>query len=468
MITNTNSHEQSPPRELVKKPETTPKLSISSLAVIILSTLLLRVAGRVSFIILTFYLGEHFESAFLVTLVLESYYLTELFLSPIIGSLSDRFGRRPFLVFGPLPAAIAVFGFFTISRIYPSPNADQFNLHLLILLGVILVGRLLEGATTGMNVPGTLGYFTDVTIGSEKLRAKVNTAFEVVTVAGLALAIPLGGAISKMAGTTGFLIVLALYLTIVAVSFFGIKESHHIGEQQTASHPSIWEGFAMIRHRRIFTFIPAWFAVNALIGALPNQILLIMTYPEPAASARHPGQLFYGGFDRMASTMWVGLFALFFLIGMGLWMFIVPRMRRSTVMYIGLSGLALLIASLSIVNSLSGTMESLPAGTLPFAISMLVLAVVGLLLLAGFTPVALSQMNAIAESMPGKRGAVMGLYSVVLGIGQALGQGIGSIFVDWQGFYGLMTFSALMLIVSLISVTYMRVHKDDLLATAAH
>jgi cyanate permease len=60
----------------------------------------------------------------------------------------------------------------------------------------------------------------------------------------------------------------------------------------------------------------------------------------------------------------------------------------------------------------------------------------------------------------------MGLYSVVLGLGQALGQGIGSWFVDSMGFYGLMLFSSMMFVVSLISVLYMRMHRDDLLHTA--
>src|SRR5581483_1950430 len=281
--------------------------------------------------------------------------------------------------------------------------------------------------------------------------------------AGMALAIPVAGCISDLIGTGGFLIVLVLYLLTTLLMLFGVKESIRRHERCATSHGSLLKSFTLIRHRRIFTFIPAWFAVNALVGALPNQILLIMTYPNPAADLRHPGQLLYGGFSKSEATLWVGALALFFLLGMVVWMFIVPRMRRSTVMCIGLGGLVITIIALTILNGLAENRQSLPVGAMPTLIGMLGVAMLGLFLLSAFTPVALSQMSAIAETIPGKRGAVMGLYSVVLGLGQALGQGIGSCFVDGMGFYGLMLFSSIMLVVSLLSVLYMRSHGDDLL-----
>src|SRR5579884_1374618 len=58
----------------------------------VVSTLLLRVASRVSFVLLSFYLGEHFTSATVVAMILEAFYITELALSPFVGSLSDRLG----------------------------------------------------------------------------------------------------------------------------------------------------------------------------------------------------------------------------------------------------------------------------------------------------------------------------------------------------------------------------------------
>jgi MFS family permease len=56
----------------------------------------------------------------------------------------------------------------------------------------------------------------------------------------------------------------------------------------------------------------------------------------------------------------------------------------------------------------------------------------------------------------------MGLYSVVLAVGQLVGAFLGGLFVDQSGFYGLMGFSVVMGLMSLGSVLYMRFHGHDL------
>jgi predicted MFS family arabinose efflux permease len=84
--------------------------------------------------------------------------------------------------------------------------------------------------------------------------------------------------------------------------------------------------------------------------------------------------------------------------------------------------------------------------------------------LSGFTPASLTLMAAISELLPGKRGAVMGLYSVVMGVGQLIGASLGGLCVDLGGFYGLMGFSVVMGLISLGSVLYMRINGHDLIA----
>ncbi len=211
------------------------------------------------------------------------------------------------------------------------------------------------------------------------------------------------------------------------------------------------------------TFLPAWLSINTLVGAWITLIILMLTYSNPAADQRFPGQLLYGGFSKELATMLVGGFGLLFLIGMGLWMFVLPRLRRTTVMLIGLLGLFLCVAALIFMNGLADNPAALTSGDTVIVLALLPWIVVGVLLLSGFTPAALTQLGALSETLPGKRGAVMGLYSVVLGIGQLLGACIGGMFVDLDGFYGLMIFSLLLGLLSLGSVLYMRAHGQDLL-----
>lgn len=441
-------------------------VSRRSLAATIASTLFIRAASRISFVILSFYLGAHFASATIVVMVLETFYLSELFFAPLVGSLSDRLGRKPFLLLAPILACLASCCLLVASRLFPHPGATGIHLRLVLLLLMVLAGRLLEGAASGMNVPATLGYITDATVGSDRLRARVVTAFEIVTVGGLVLAIPLGGKISSALDTWGFLVVMAIYVLTLLIILLGVDEciERQIPRGRHRPGRSFLEGLAVIRHKRIYTFLPAWFSVNALVGAWTALITIMLSYPNPAADERQPGQLLYGGFSRMSASLWVGLFALLFLLGMGLWILLLPRLRRTTVMLIGLGGLALAIIALTVINSQGNNPRSISTMDLPLIVAMLLLTALGVLLLSGFTPVSLTQMGALAEWLPGQRGAVMGLYSVVLAIGQLLGATIGGFFVDLYGFYGLMIFSVLMGVLSLCSVLYVRSHGHDLIA----
>jgi MFS family permease len=145
--TSSQVHDQE--REVSKRrlpPEANRSGGRGSILAAILSTLLLRIASRTSFVLLGFYLGEHFTSATVVALVLEAFYITELILAPIVGSLSDRVGRKPFLLSAPLVGSVAALCLTGAALLFPHPQATPFDARLVVLLMIVLVGRLLEGA----------------------------------------------------------------------------------------------------------------------------------------------------------------------------------------------------------------------------------------------------------------------------------------------------------------------------------
>lgn len=456
------------------KNETTQKQRLStadesvdrrSIVVAISSTLLLRIANRISFVLLGFYLGAHFASVTVVALILESYYISELLLAPLSGGLSDRLGRKPLLIAAPLLGACSSCFLFLSVSLFAHPNATVFDTRLLLLLLLILIGRLFEGATTALNTPACLGYIADATVGSEKLRAKVMTGFEISTVGAIALAIPFGGKVSSVLGIWGFCIVIVLHLINAAIIIKYVKENiQHTLQKKESSNSSLFESFGMLRDQRIRTFLPAWLCINTLIGAWMTLIILLLTYPAREAALRHPGQLFYGGSSKELATLLLGGFGLLCLVGLGIWMLMISRMRRTTAMLIGLLGLAICIAALTLLNSLPGKLGDMLGGSniLFYALAPFVLG--GVLLLSGFLPASLVQLGALSETQPGKRGVVMGLYSVVLGIGQVLGASIGGLSADLGGFYGLMIFSTVLGLVALGGVLLMRIRGDDLIS----
>jgi MFS family permease len=433
-----------------------------SICISIFSTLLLRATSRISFVLLSFYLGAHFSSATMVALVLESFYVTELLLAPVAGSLSDRLGRKPFLLMAPICGAVAALCLLLSTWVYPHPDFAHVHAQLLVLLALILCGRLLEGATTALNTPTSLSYITDSTVGFAKLRTRVMTAFEVVTVGGIALAIPLGGQLSKWFGNGGFLVVIGLHIFNTFLIAFCLKEGSYRVRQANRGN-SLTESIKILRDKYIFTFLPAWLSINTLVGAWMTLIVIMLTYPNPAADLRHPHQLLYGGFSKDAATLSFGCFSLFFLLGMGLWIQVVTRFRRTTIMLIGLAGLVLCIVSLTLINGLGEDFSTLSQKSHLVLFLLLFFLLLGSLLLSGFTPAALNQLAFISERIQGKRGAVMGLYSVALGIGQLIGASLGGVCIDIGGFYGLMAFSTILGVCSLCSVLYMRFYRHDLL-----
>ncbi len=470
------------------------QVGMVSIVASIISTLLIRVAARTSFVILSFYVGKESESAALVVVVIEAFYVSELLLAPLIGVLSDRHGRKRYMLYAPVAGASAATMLAITAFFFPKPNLGaSFSLELVAILLLVLVGRLLEGVSAALNAPSNLGYLTDSTVGDDKLRVRVMTAYEIVTVAGIALAIPFGGQVWNLFGRGGFFVAVAIYGLCLLVISVWMKESL-TRSAESQHHGSINEYREILTNKRIFTFVPAWLAIMALIGAWLTLSLIILSYPtsqcrispekasenirsavsifradyciiEPGkvdADVRFPNQLLHGGFTPTEASSLVGIYGVLFIAGMALWTFIVPRMRRTTVMLIGLVGLILSCGGLFFINNLGNNPMTLSADMATRIWFLAPLVIVGVLIMSGFTPAALTHLAAISETLPGKRGAVMGLYSVLLGVGQLVGVFIGGIFVDWDGFNGLMIYSVILGVISLASVLYMRSHRHDI------
>ena len=444
------------------------QVGIRSIVASLFSTFLIRLASRGSFVILGFYLGEHFDSATVVAIVIEAFYVSELLMAPVVGVWSDRKGRKPFMLLAPLVGGVAALILMGAAFIFPAPKADVFDFELVALLLIILAGRLLEGLATALNAPSNLGYVTDATVGNEQLRVRVMTGYQVATVAGIALGIPFGGFIWKTLnlGRAGFLAVVIVYAACFALIYFFMKES--LQRVHSAENHGTWaESKAVLREKRIFTFVPAWLSVNALLGAWIGLVLIVLTYPavgtDPKGNAdlRFPGQLLYGGFDKGAASLIVGGYGLLFIGGMGLWSVVLTRFRRTTTMLAATAGTLVACVILTIINSLGDNPGTLPTSNYPIIIGLLVIAVIAIIIQSGFTPAALTHLAAISETLPGKRGAVMGLYSVLLGVGQLIGIWLGGVVVDLGGFYGLMIYSVILCLISASSVWYMRSHNHD-------
>jgi predicted MFS family arabinose efflux permease len=80
----------------------------------------------------------------------------------------------------------------------------------------------------------------------------------------------------------------------------------------------------------------------------------------------------------------------------------------------------------------------------------------GLFLLAAATPAALGLLADMSESFPADRGAVMGLYSVFLGLGQIVGAFIGAAAAELWAFDGILVATLALLAVALLPLSRLR------------
>jgi MFS family permease len=122
------------------------------------------------------------------------------------------------------------------------------------------------------------------------------------------------------------------------------------------------------------------------------------------------------------------------------WGFLVGRLAVRPVLAAALAGAALASAALIGINH-DGPLVLLGP-----------LVVVGMFLEAGFAPAALTYLADTSADFVADRGLVMGVYSVVLGVGYLAGNLLGGVFAQWAAFDGLALLTILLAAVGLASV----------------
>ena len=80
------------------------------------------------------------------------------------------------------------------------------------------------------------------------------------------------------------------------------------------------------------------------------------------------------------------------------------------------------------------------------------LVMLGVFVESGFTPAALAYLAEIAEERAEDRGSVMGVYSVLLSVGQLLGGALAAPFAERLGVNGLIILTGLLCLVALFTV----------------
>ena len=469
--------EQSKQEDLPASQPVPPSHPTRSIVGAIGSYFIIRIAARASYgIVSTYFARKITGSATVAAIVITVFFISELGLAPIIGNLSDRYGRRPFLILSPI-CGIAASGIFGLITLLPVADTQMTGPVRVGLVLVFAAGRLLEGISAACIAPAGLGFLTDVSGDSEERRVRVMTAFEVTTVLGVVVGIPIGNLLYGTVGVHGFFGVLAVYLSTVFILSTTVVESRNPTHTPAESmhgglgRDAIAVYRRLLKRSRLLAFVPAWLAVNAILAAFLGLMQFLFSLPTAAqgtleakqtdADVRFPHQLLVGGFSQGTIATLLGIFGATLILGMVIWTFILPRMRRPVAMRLALGGFLAICVLLGITNQLGENPQTL--STRAHHLLWLILPLIGLCVIvaSGFAPAALTHLAALSEEVPDERGAIMGLYSLLLGGGQLLGTWIGGIFADIAGFNGLLVFSLLLTGLAFWSVHASADHLSD-------
>jgi DHA1 family tetracycline resistance protein-like MFS transporter len=158
-----------------------------------------------------------FASPFEIGLVVSIYSWMQFVFSPILGRLSDKYGRRPVLFVSMLGSAVG-----------------YVVLGLANTLVLVFVGRIISGITGG-NISAAQAYIADVT--TKENRAKGMALFGAAFGLGFVLGPAIGGITSKYGVHVPFFIAALLSLIAATAVYFVLPESRRVRTDGSDEEP---------------------------------------------------------------------------------------------------------------------------------------------------------------------------------------------------------------------------------------
>ncbi len=277
-----------------------------------------------------------------IGLLFASYSLMQFIFAPILGSLSDRYGRRPILFFSILGSAV---GYLLIGFAFA--------------LWMVFAGRIIAGITGG-NISTAQAYIADVT--SIENRARGMGLFGAMFGLGFVFGPAIGGILSRYGIGVPFLFAAALSVLNAILIYFILPETVKMGNYDPSKlrKNRFVELFESLGDRHFATLNGVYFFLVTSFSIMTYAFVLF-TIERFGYTAEQNGYIFAfigilavifqgGVFDRLVTKFGENPLMIVGSIMMAVSFFTIPYISPD---FGGLSGLLFVVALLAIGNSMA-------------------------------------------------------------------------------------------------------------------
>lgn len=357
-------------------------------------------------------------AALAVALVGAAYNAATLLSVPWVGRLADQRGHERVLAAAPLVGAGST-ALATMAALAGMRGAG----------GAVLLAfaRAVEGVALACTIPTMLTLVSRASEGDPARRTRMMGMLEITGLAGLFGGLLLAGVLWERLGTRSLLplaMVYALSLPLLRRPVIPAQASPHRADHAAEGQALGATIRTLASERAHLAFVVLWLAVNAVVGLWLQYVpyLLIL-------GGRVPGQRLVGSVSGTSASAVLMAIALLYAGGTALVSLFAARWTRRALLAGSISGIVVMAAAAALVN------HGASSGWL--ALVALSLAAQG-----GITPLALAHLGDLSGADDRSRGAIMGVYSLLLGVGQFLGAALGGPFIARWHFDGLLGLSA--------------------------
>ena len=166
--------------------------------------------------------GQFQGTVFQITLLSSVYFGAQFLAAPVLGRLSDRFGRRPILILSQMGTVLAFTLFILAGPL--GQQIDKLGLGLPITGGMVMlfIARILDGITGG-NITTAQAYVSDITDDKNRTQGLgyLQAAFGVGFIFGPAF----GGVLSRLGVVAPFIGATIITAGTLTLTIFTLKES---------------------------------------------------------------------------------------------------------------------------------------------------------------------------------------------------------------------------------------------------